>query len=132
VNETQKKPLSGRLIIGSLVAAGIITVFIAVPCTLREVGARAALGRDISMWRQVDSGVRIYHLERGHYPASLNAPDLQPYLDKYVIAFLREGRLTYHRPAPDSPPTFIIIHMTTPRGDYSSQLDGTPLFPNSK
>jgi hypothetical protein len=56
----------------------------------------------------------------------------QHYLDAHVIAFLREGRLTYHRPARDSPRTFIIIHLTTPRGDFSSQLDGTPLYPNSK
>jgi hypothetical protein len=133
MNASQKKPLSRRaLIMGSFVAAVIITFFIAVPCTLRELGQRAVLGRDVAMWRQVDSAVRIFHLERGHYPASLDEPALQPYLDAHVVAFLREGRLTYHPPAPDSPPTFIIIHMTTPRGDYSSQLDGTPLFPNSK
>ena len=84
------------------------------------------------MWRQVDSAVRVYHMQFGHYPASLDAPDFQPYVSESVIAFLREGRLAYYPPAADSLPTFILVHMTTPRGDYSTQLDGTPLYPNSK
>ena len=71
-------------------------------------------------------------MDRGYYPASLDAPDFQAYIDESVAAFLREGRLVYHPPAADSPPTFILVHMTTPRGDYSTQLDGTPLYPNSK
>jgi hypothetical protein len=71
-------------------------------------------------------------LERGHFPTSLDEADFQPYLDEHVVAFLREGRVTYHPPSPNSPPTFVIVHMTTPRGDYSSQLDGTPLYRNSK
>jgi hypothetical protein len=90
------------------------------------------LGWDISRWHQVDSAIRVYHMEHGTYPASLSAPDFQPYINEGVAAFLREGRLVYYPPAADSPPTFIIVHMTTPRGDFSSQLDGTPLYPNSK
>jgi hypothetical protein len=127
------KPSSRRLvIIGGLIAAGTICFFILLPCTLRELGSRAVLGRDISHWSQVDSAVRVYRMERGHYPASLDAPDFQPYIDEHVIAFLHEGRVTYHPPAADSPPTFTLVHMTTPRGDYSTQLDGTRLYPNSK
>lgn len=127
------RAISRRLIIvAALIAAGIVGCFILLPCTLREAGSRAALGRDISLSRQVDSAVRVYHRDRGSYPASLDAPDFQPYIDASIAAFLREGRLTYHPPAADSPPTFIIIHMTTPRGAYSFQLDGTPLYPNSK
>jgi hypothetical protein len=84
------------------------------------------------MWLQVDSAIRIYQTQRGHYPPSLDDPELQPYLSEHVITFLREGRVTYHPPRQDSPPTFIIVHMTTPRGDYSTRLDGTPLYPNSK
>ena len=84
------------------------------------------------MWHQVDSAVRVYQMDHGHFPASLDEPVFQPYIDEDVVAFLREGRVAYHPPAPDSPPTFIIVHMTTPRGDYSAQLDGTLLYPNSK
>lgn len=133
MNESHANPASWRLvIIGGLVVAGIIGLFILVPCTLREVGSRAVLGRDISMLHQVYSAVRLYHMDRAHYPASLEEPDFQPYIDERVVTFLREGRLAYHPPASDSPPTFIILHMTTPRGDFSTQLDGTPLYPNSK
>ncbi|MEO8353616.1 MAG: hypothetical protein ABI680_17960 [Chthoniobacteraceae bacterium] len=132
MKESHAKPPSRRLvIIGGLIAAGIICVFVLVPCTLREVGSRAALGRDISIWRQVDSAVRVYQLERDHFPASLDEPDLQPYLGEHVVTYLREGRVAYHPPAPDNPPTFIIVHMTKPRGDYSTQLDGIPLYPHS-
>lgn len=84
------------------------------------------------MWRQIDSAVRIYQGERGHYPTSLDAPDFQPYLTEHLVSFLREGRLTYRVPAADSPSTFILVRMTTPRGDYSTQLDGTLLYPGSK
>lgn len=84
------------------------------------------------MWRRVSIAVRIYHTERGHYPASLTEPDFQPYLDEHVVAFLREGRISYYPPRPDSPPTFIIVHLTTPRGDYRTQLDDQPLYPKSK
>ena len=133
MNESHAKPPSRRLVIfGGLIAAGVIAVFVLLPCTLREVGSRAVLGRDISMLHQVYSAVRIYHLDRAHYPASLDEPDFQPYIDERVVAFLREGRLAYHPPTSDSSPTFIILHMTTPRGDFSTQLDGTPLYPNSK
>ena len=133
MNESHAKPPSRRLvIIGGLIAAGVIAVFVLLPCTLREVGSRAVLGRDISNWSQVDTAVRIYRMERRHYPASLDEPDFQPYLGDSAAAFLREGRVVYHPPSPDSPPTFIIVHMTTPRGNYSTQLDGTRLYPNSK
>jgi hypothetical protein len=71
-------------------------------------------------------------MERGHYPASLEEPDFQPYLGEHLIAFLREGRVAYHPPAADSPPTFILVRLTTPRGDYATQLDGQRLYPNSK
>ena len=133
MNESPAKPPSRRfIIIGSLIAAGIICFFVLLPCTLRELGTRAVLGRDISNWSQVDSAVRVYRMERGHYPASLDESDFQPYLGEHIVAFLREGRVTYHFPAADSPPTFILVHMTTPCGDYSTQLDGTRLYPNSK
>ena len=133
MNESPAKPPSRRfVIIGGLIVAGIIGFFVLLPCTLREVGSRAVLGRDISMLRQVYSAVRVYHMDRGHYPASLDEPDFPPYVGEHVVTFLREGRVAYHPPAADSPPTFIILHMTTPRGDYSTQLDGTPLYPNSK
>ena len=133
MNESPAKPPSRRfVIIGGLIAAGIICFFVLLPCTLRELGSRAVLGRDISNWSQVDSGIRVYRMERGHYPVSLHEPDFQPYLGEHVVAFLREGRVAYHLPAADSPPTFILVHMTTPRGDYSTQLDGTRLYPNSK
>ena len=133
MNESHAKPATRRLIIvGGLVAAGIIGVFVLLPCTLRELGSRAVLGRDISNWSQIDTAVRIYRMQRGHYPASLDEPDFQPYLGEHVVAFLREGRVAYHPPAADSPATFILVHMTTPRGDYSTQLDGTLLSPNSK
>jgi hypothetical protein len=133
VNESHAKPATWRLIIvGGLAAAGIIGVFVLLPCTLRELGSRAVLGRDISNWSQIDTAVRIYRMQRGHYPASLDEPDFQPYLGEHVVAFLREGRVAYHPPAADSPPTFILVHMTTPRGDYSTQLDGARLYPNSK
>lgn len=126
-------PRSRRfVIVGGFIAAGIICFFVLLPCAGRELGARAALGRDISNWSQVDNAVRVYRMERGHYPASLDEPDFQPYLGDNVVTFLREGRVTYHPPAADSPPTFILVHITTPRGDYSSQLDGTLLYPNSK
>lgn len=120
------------VIIGGLVAAGIIGFFVLLPCTVRELGSRAALGRDLSYWSQVDSAIRIYHMERGHWPASLDEPDFQPYMDERVMSFFRESRLVYHAPAVDSPPTFILLGMTTPRGDYSTQLNGTRVYPNSK
>ena len=94
MNESHAKPASWRLvIIGGLVVAGIIGLFILVPCTLREVGSRAVLGRDIAMLHQVYSAVRLYHMDRAHYPASLEEPDFQPYIDERVVAFLREDRL---------------------------------------
>jgi hypothetical protein len=119
-----------RIIIGGLIATGI--VFLSLLYTLREAGLRAVVSRDISNWIQVDSAVHVYRMERGRYPASLDEPDLQPYFDDHVVAFLREGRITYHFPAADSPPTFILVHMTTPRGDYSTRLDGTRLYPDCK
>ena len=132
MNENHAKPPPRRLvIICCIVAAVVIGFFALLPCA-RELGTRAVLGRDITMWSQVDSAVRVYHMQVGHYPVSLDAPDFQPYINESVTVFLREGRLTYHPPTADSPPTFILVHMTTPRGDYSAQLDGTRLYPNSK
>jgi hypothetical protein len=133
VNANHPKPPSRRLvIIGGLIATGIIGIFFLVPCTLREAGFRAVLGRKLSDWKRVQTALRIYHMDRGHYPASLDEPDFQPYIDESLAAFLREGDLAYHPPAADSPPTFILLQLITPRGDYSFQLDGTPIYPNSK
>ena len=133
MNESQTKPTSRRLvIIGSLVAVGVIGFFVLLPCATRELNSRALLSRDIGRSRRIDAAVRVYHMDRGFYPASLDVPDFQPYIDADIAAFIREGRVSYHPPAADSPPTFVIIHMTTPYGEYSFQLDGTPLYPNSK
>jgi hypothetical protein len=134
VNESTAKPHSRRLaiIVGSLVAAGVVGFFVLLPCTLREINSRMALGSDLSMWGRVDSAVRVYHLDHGQYPASLDTSDFQKYIDPSVAAWLREARLTYHPPAADSPPTFILLRLTTPRGECFMQLDGTPVYPNSK
>lgn len=132
VSENHAKLTPRRLvIIGGLIIAIVIGFFVLLPCTLRDLNSRALLGRDISYWNQVYLAVRIYHQERGHYPPSLTESDFQPYLGGHVAAFLREGRVVYHPPAADSPPTFILLQMTTPQGDYSIQLDGTRLYPNS-
>jgi hypothetical protein len=118
--------------IGGLLAAGALCCFLLWPYTLRELSARAVLGRDISKLHTVGSAIQVYHLERGSYPASLDEPNFAPYIDEHVVAFLREGRVIYHPPAADSPPTFIFVHMTTPRGDCSTQLDGKELYSRSK
>jgi len=118
--------------LGGILAAGALCYFVLWPCTLRELGARAVLGRDISMLHTVGSAIRVYHLERGRYPASLDEPDFQTYIDEHIVAFLREGRVVYHPPAADSPPTFILLHMNTPRGNYSTQLDGRELSSRSQ
>ena len=108
MDEIRTRPPSRRfVIIGGLAVAAIVGFFVLLPCALREVSSRAVQGRDISFLRQIDSAVRVYHLDRGRYPASLDAPDFRPYIDESAIAFLREGRLAYHAPAADSPPTFI-------------------------
>ena len=133
MNESHAKPPSRRLvIIGSLVAAGIIGAFVLLPCTLRELGSRAALGRDISSWHQVESAIYRYHMDSDLYPLSLNDPDFQRYIDDSVRVFLREGRLAYYHPPPDPPRSFILIRLTTPRGTYSTRLDWQPDYPTYK
>jgi hypothetical protein len=114
-----------------LATVAVVCFFVLLPCALREANSRAVLGRDISRWKQIDSVVRVFHMEHGRYPASLEEPDFQSSLSGDIIAFLGEGRVAYHPPAPDSPPTFILVRVTTPRGDISTQLDGTPLYPAS-
>ena len=132
MNYKPAKPPSRLVIIGGLLAAGIIVFFVLLPCSLREINSRVAVGRDIAMWHRVRSAVYAYHQDHGAYPASLDTADFQPYIDGSLAAYLREGRLAYYPPTADSPSTFILIQMTTPRGNYSIQLDGTPVYPHSK
>lgn len=112
------------LIAGGLFVAALALAYFG----LREVALRGVASRDIVSWKQLDSAIRIYHADHGSYPASLQPPDFQPQITAQSAALIREGRLIYYVPAADSPPTFILVHLTTPRGDYASRLDGEPVY----
>jgi hypothetical protein len=115
--------MRGGLVALSLVAAAFLACYV-----VRELGFKAVMGRDVSYVRQVHNLALIHFQDRGTYPASLDAPDFQSSLTPDLAAFLREGRLTYHRPAPDSPPAFVLLHLTTPRQGYTVLLDGSDVL----
>lgn len=128
-NDT-KSPFRLRYVRAAIGATAIILVFVVWPYTERQVGISAA--QDISMQHRLHVALTTYYTAHTHYPSSLDAADFQPFLDAPLTAFIREGRITYFPPAADSPPTFIVLHLTTPRGEFSSQLDGNRLTTKRK
>jgi hypothetical protein len=96
-----------------LLAVAILGSFILLPCTIYEMGSRSETGRNIAMARQLYLAIYNYHSDRGSYPASLDTADFQPYIDKRLADFLGEGRVTYLRPPPESPPKFVVFDLRT-------------------
>lgn len=127
-----RNPPRRLVLLCGFAAVAVLCFFVLLPCALREANSRAVLGYNISRLREIDSAVRVFQLQHGRYPASLEEPEFQASLRKETIAFVRAGRVAYHPPAQDSPPTFNLVRITTPRGDISTQLDGTPLYPAAK
>ncbi len=92
---------------------------------------RAALSRELALFKQVHTGLVIYQRDTGHFPATLEATDLKPYftnLREQDWIFLRDRSLTYSTPPMNADPGFNILRVSTPWGMVFGRADGNTTY----
>ena len=125
---TRREYLRSWRIAGVLLAVVVGLLLYALPGAIRF----DTTSREIAFLGELDTAVRTYHRGHGFWPASALEPEPQSQIDVRAVALIRRGRLAYYVPAADSPPTFILIRLTTPEGNYAKLVNGTFVYPPSK